>query len=83
MLLRITPTWCARRSCYVQRDNGDRKNRKHARLKYTMDDMGNEVFKSKVRELLNPIEASNSRHHVRLNSHPTLTRLAGRRTKRG
>ncbi|KIW21356.1 sulfite reductase (NADPH) hemoprotein, beta-component [Exophiala spinifera] len=39
----------------VQRDNGDRKNRKHARLKYTMDDMGNEVFKSKVQELLDPL----------------------------
>ncbi|OAL40482.1 sulfite reductase (NADPH) hemoprotein, beta-component [Fonsecaea nubica] len=39
----------------VQRDNGDRKNRKHARLKYTMDDMGNEVFKSKVEELLKPL----------------------------
>ncbi|RMZ76362.1 hypothetical protein DV738_g4987, partial [Chaetothyriales sp. CBS 135597] len=37
----------------VQRDNGDRKNRKHARLKYTMDDMGNEVFKGKVQDLLN------------------------------
>jgi sulfite reductase (NADPH) hemoprotein beta-component len=39
----------------VQRDNGDRKNRKHARLKYTMDDMGNEVYKSKVQELLDPL----------------------------
>lgn len=39
----------------VQRDNGDRKNRKHARLKYTMDDMGNEVFKAKVQELLTPL----------------------------
>ena len=39
----------------VQRDHGDRKNRKHARLKYTMDDMGNEVFKSKVQELLVPL----------------------------
>jgi sulfite reductase (NADPH) hemoprotein beta-component len=36
----------------VQRDHGDRKNRKHARLKYTMDDMGVDVFKSKVEELL-------------------------------
>ncbi|PGH05114.1 sulfite reductase (NADPH) hemoprotein, beta-component [Polytolypa hystricis UAMH7299] len=36
----------------VQRDHGDRKNRKHARLKYTVDDMGVEVFKSKVEELL-------------------------------
>ncbi|KAK3338557.1 sulfite reductase beta subunit [Neurospora tetraspora] len=34
----------------VQRDNGDRKNRKHARLKYTIDDMGVEVFKAKVEE---------------------------------
>lgn len=36
----------------VQRDHGDRKNRKHARLKYTVDDMGLEVFKEKVEELL-------------------------------
>lgn len=41
---------------FIQRDNGDRKNRKHARLKYTMDDMGNEVFKSKVQELLDPLD---------------------------
>ncbi|KAI9757592.1 MAG: hypothetical protein M4579_003405 [Chaenotheca gracillima] len=36
----------------VQRDHGDRKNRKHARLKYTLDDMGVDVFKGKVEELL-------------------------------
>ncbi|KAL9049114.1 MAG: hypothetical protein Q9162_007385 [Coniocarpon cinnabarinum] len=36
----------------VQRDNGDRTNRKHARLKYTIDDMGVDVFKSKVEERL-------------------------------
>ncbi|KAI5288310.1 hypothetical protein KEM54_005309 [Ascosphaera aggregata] len=36
----------------VQRDFGDRKNRKHARLKYTIDDMGVEAFKNKVEELL-------------------------------
>ncbi len=35
----------------VQRDFGDRKNRKHARLKYTIDDMGVETFKEKVEEL--------------------------------
>ncbi|KAI9696327.1 MAG: hypothetical protein M1820_008169 [Bogoriella megaspora] len=34
----------------VQRDNGDRQNRKHARLKYTIDDMGVDVFRSKVEE---------------------------------
>ena len=32
----------------VQRDHGDRKNRKHARLKYTIDDLGLDVFRSKV-----------------------------------
>lgn len=36
---------------FVQRDHGDRKNRKHARLKYTIDDMGVDVFKGKVEEL--------------------------------
>lgn len=36
----------------VQRDNGDRGNRKHARLKYTVDDMGNDVYREKVEELL-------------------------------
>lgn len=34
----------------VQRDFGDRKNRKHARLKYTIDDLGVDVFKGKVEE---------------------------------
>ncbi|OJD26980.1 sulfite reductase (NADPH) hemoprotein, beta-component [Blastomyces percursus] len=38
----------------VQRDHGDRKNRKHARLKYTVDDMGVDVFKNKVEDLLAP-----------------------------
>lgn len=36
----------------VQRDFGDRTNRKHARLKYTIDDMGVDVYKNKVEELL-------------------------------
>jgi sulfite reductase (NADPH) hemoprotein beta-component len=36
----------------VQRDHGDRKNRKHARLKYTIDDLGVDAFRSKVEELL-------------------------------
>ncbi|PFH56511.1 hypothetical protein XA68_16408 [Ophiocordyceps unilateralis] len=35
----------------VQRDHGDRKNRKHARLKYTIDDMGLDVFRGKVEAL--------------------------------
>ncbi len=32
----------------VQRDNGDRTNRKHARLKYTIDDRGIEWFRGAV-----------------------------------
>lgn len=36
---------------FVQRDHGDRKNRKHARLKYTIDDMGVDVFRGKVEDL--------------------------------
>jgi len=36
----------------VQRDYGDRSNRKHARLKYTIDDMGIERFISLVNERL-------------------------------
>ena len=35
----------------VQRDHGDRSNRKHARLKYTIDDMGVDVFRGKVEDL--------------------------------
>src|SRR3954447_4624553 len=36
----------------VQRDYGDRSNRKHARLKYTIDDMGLERFVALVNERL-------------------------------
>lgn len=32
----------------IQRDRGDRCNRKHARLKYTIDDMGVTAFKAEV-----------------------------------
>ena len=34
----------------VQRDFGDRTDRKHARLKYTIDDMGTDTFIGKVEE---------------------------------
>jgi sulfite reductase (NADPH) hemoprotein beta-component len=37
----------------VQRDHGDRSNRKHARLKYTIDDMGLDRFVGLVNERLN------------------------------
>ncbi len=36
----------------VQRDNGNRKNRKQARLKYTIDRMGLKEFKAEVEKLL-------------------------------
>lgn len=43
----------------VQRDFGDRKDRKHARLKYTIQDGGIEWFRGKVEELLGySLEAS-------------------------
>jgi len=32
----------------TQRDNGDRSDRKHARLKYTVEDMGLDVFRAEV-----------------------------------
>ncbi|KAI9207491.1 sulfite reductase [Polychytrium aggregatum] len=34
----------------VQRDHGDRTNRKHARLKYTIDDRGLDWFRSQIEE---------------------------------
>ena len=34
----------------TQRDNGDRTNRKHARLKYTIDDRGIDWFRSEVEQ---------------------------------
>lgn len=34
----------------VQRDYGDRTNRKHARLKYTIDDHGIDWFREQVEE---------------------------------
>jgi sulfite reductase (NADPH) hemoprotein beta-component len=36
----------------LQRDHGDRTNRKHARLKYTIDDMGVETFAARLNERL-------------------------------
>lgn len=36
----------------VQRDFGDRKNRKHARVKYTIDDMGHDEYKRRTEERL-------------------------------
>ncbi|KZT09927.1 sulfite reductase subunit beta [Laetiporus sulphureus 93-53] len=36
----------------VQRDNGNREDRKNARLKYTIDRMGLDVFKAEVEKLL-------------------------------
>merc|ERR1719480_255015 len=36
----------------VQRDFGDRTNRKHARIKYTIEDYGPEFFREQVEERL-------------------------------
>lgn len=42
----------AEKTVTVQRDYGDRSNRKHARVKYTIDDMGLDRFASLVNERL-------------------------------
>jgi sulfite reductase (NADPH) hemoprotein beta-component len=43
----------------VQRDFGDRSNRKHARLKYTLDDRGTPWFKTELESRLGrPLEAA-------------------------
>jgi sulfite reductase (NADPH) hemoprotein beta-component len=34
--------------CTIQRDWGDRRNRKHARLKYTLDDHGADAFRAEI-----------------------------------
>jgi sulfite reductase (NADPH) hemoprotein beta-component len=34
--------------CTIQRDWGDRTNRKHARLKYTLDDRGADAFRAEI-----------------------------------
>ena len=36
----------------IQKDNGDRQNRKHARLKYTIDDHGLDWFKDQLNQYL-------------------------------
>ncbi|KAK2465640.1 hypothetical protein APHAL10511_002184 [Amanita phalloides] len=44
--------YVAEKIMLVQRDNGNRVDRKNARLKYTIDRMGLDTFKAKVEELL-------------------------------
>jgi sulfite reductase (NADPH) hemoprotein beta-component len=47
----------------VQRDYGDRSNRKHARLKYTIDDMGLDRFAALVNERL-AVKLEPPRHYA-------------------
>ena len=42
----------AEKAVTVQRDHGDRSNRKHARVKYTIDDMGLDRFATLINERL-------------------------------
>jgi sulfite reductase (NADPH) hemoprotein beta-component len=44
--------YVAEKVMLVQRDNGNRADRKNARLKYTIDRMGLDVFKNEVEKLL-------------------------------
>ena len=63
----------------VQRDYGDRSNRKHARLKYTIDDMGLERFVALVNERL-PVQLEPP---GRSHSPRPATGWAGRRKRTG
>jgi sulfite reductase (NADPH) hemoprotein beta-component len=45
--------------CTIQRDWGDRTNRKHARLKYTLDDRGADAFRAEIaKRASKPLEAA-------------------------
>jgi sulfite reductase (NADPH) hemoprotein beta-component len=45
--------------CTIQRDWGDRGNRKHARLKYTLDDHGADAFRAEIAKRAGkPLEAA-------------------------
>ena len=47
--------------CTIQRDWGDRSNRKHARLKYTLDDHGADAFRAEIaRRAGKPLEKARS-----------------------
>ena len=54
----------------VQRDWGDRKNRKHARLKYTIEDRGLDAFRAEVEKPRGRHARSGAAVHVHLDRRP-------------
>ena len=68
----------------VQRDFGNREDRKVARLKYLIANWGIPAFKAKVEEYLGPVSlrASSARRHRRRRSH-RLARAGGRQAVSG
>ena len=50
----------------VQRDWGDRKNRKHARLKYTIEDRGLDAFRAEVERRAGVKLATRKAVHIHL-----------------
>ncbi len=54
----------------VQRDWGDRKNRKHARLKYTIEDRGLDAFRAEVEKRAGVKLAPAKPYHIHLDRRP-------------
>ena len=60
----------AREVLTTQRDFGDRSERKHARLKYTVDDMGLDAFRAEVERRLGYALAAPHAHEFTTNGDP-------------
>ena len=65
----------------MQRDWGDRKNRKHARLKYTIEDRGLDAFRAEVEKRAGVKLGAGKALHIHLDRRPL--RLDRRRRRRG
>src|SRR5262249_11810557 len=65
----------------VQRDWGDRVNRKHARLKYTIEDRGLDNFREQVERRRRPRRASRRRRRSHSLSPRPATATAGRKVQ--
>ena len=67
----------------VQRDHGDRENRKRARMKYLIHDRGLDWFRDRVEEYLGePVEAAPRRRRGGRGRPPRLARTGRRRGRR-
>ena len=66
----------------VQRDWGDRKNRKHARLKYTIEDRGLDAFRAEVEKRAGVKLAPAKPYHIHLDRRPLWLDRRRRRARR-